>query len=488
MKKIKKKNTVQVQEPKGINVNQLLFSVKKNKYWFLIGSIIGLGLALLYNICIPQKYNIITSVLVKKDNSQATLTSVHPDIQEDKKDDNTVEDQVGVLSSYTLNLLTLDELKWNVSWAEKDFPVNTDLYKNDPFKLDTLSGVDQIKDIPVEIKQLDGQRYHIYCDEVQEVNGSKHKIRFDDTGYFGKTFKNPYFNFTLNKITGLPLSDKTYILKFNDLGQLANSYQQELKITPGDDGSDLVTIELASRQPERAIDYLRELDNVYIKFGLTEKNRRAANTVKFINTQISGISDSLQATGNNVSDYRSNNNVIDISQQSSAIVNDLDKIQNDIAAAKMQLEYFTNLKSYINNASDMKSVVAPSVVGITDASLNALVVKLGDLFHQREVLSYTAQDKSPQMVSLDEEISYTQKTIGENLTNLVNNARIQLQSLNRQEAGINSAKTAIPKTEQNLNKVKRNFDFNNELYSFLLQKRSEAQIAEASRDPGRTNY
>lgn len=149
----------------------------------------------------------------------------------------------------------------------------------------------------------------------------------------------------------------------------------------------------------------------------------------------------------------------------------------------MQLEYYTNLKQYVTNASALKSLVAPSVVGITDASLNTVVAKLSDLFHQREVLSYTATDKSPQMISLDEEINYTQKTITENLNNLISNTQLQLKNLSQQEANINSTKTAIPKTEQNLNKIKRNFDFNNDLYTYLLQKRSEAQIAQASRDP-----
>lgn len=260
MKKSKQKQAIQIQEPSGLNLKQLFFSIRKNRYWFLMFAIIGLFAAFLYNLLVPQKYNIITSVLVKTDNSQALLTSIHPEIEDDKKG-TIVQDQVGVLSSYVINLQTLENLKWNVSWAEKGFITNTDLYKDVPFKLDTPENSNQIKGIPIEIRTVNNEHYIIKCDEVKEVNGKKHKISFEDKGSFGKPFKNSYFNFTLTKIPGKLIDDgESFMLTFNDVGALAKSYQEELKITPGDDGSDLITIELPSRQPERAIDYLSELD------------------------------------------------------------------------------------------------------------------------------------------------------------------------------------------------------------------------------------
>ena len=481
MKKRKKSRIVEDENP-GINVPQLIYSVKRNRYWFLLYGIIGLALAFGYNFLFPQKYKVVTSLLIKNDNSQATLTTVHPEVPEDKKGF-TVADQVGILSSFTLNYQTLQNLKWNTSWAKDELILSKDLYKNEPYRIDTGKNAFQLKGIPLTIKQLNDRQYLVKCNEVQEINGDKHKINFEETAYFDKPFKNQYFNFTLHHIQGrLVDDDESFTLTFNNLTDLAKSYQQELKIT-SDDVSNLVTTELVSTSPEKAIDYLTELDKVYIEYGLTEKNRRAANTVKFIDNQIAGISDSLQSSGNDFTNYRSSNNITDIDQQSSSIVNDLSKVQGDVASARMQLDYFSGLKRYLTNADEMKGLVAPSVVGITDPSLNASVVKLGDLYHQRQVLSQTAQDKSPQMISLDDEIAYTQKSIQENVNNLISNARVQLQSLDRQAASINSSKASIPKKEQDLSKIKRNFDFNNSLYTYLLQKRSEAQIAQASRDP-----
>src|ERR1700750_2660665 len=108
MKKKKKVERVQ-EEPAGINIPQLMHALRKNRYWFLVCGGAGLVLALLYNVLVPQKYKIITTLLIKSDNSQATLTSVHPEVQDDKKGA-IVQDQVGVLSSFTLNYQTLQNL------------------------------------------------------------------------------------------------------------------------------------------------------------------------------------------------------------------------------------------------------------------------------------------------------------------------------------------------------------------------------------------
>jgi tyrosine-protein kinase Etk/Wzc len=483
MKKSKRKAINTTQQPNGINLQQLFHSIYRNRYWFILFGTCGLAIALLYNFIVPQAYSVTTTLVVKTDNSQATLTSVHPTNQDDKKSV-TVQNQIGILSSYTLNLQTLQNLKWDVSWAQKGLFVTKDLYKNAPYNVSVPPKAVQITDVPLTITQVNANQYTIKCDEVVEKDGSKHKINFSDQGYFNKPFKNSYFNFTLTRQPGRLVDDnEEFTLTFNDLTELAKNYQQELKIKAGEDESNLIYIELVNRKPERAIDYLNELDKVYIKYGLAEKNRLAANTVTFINNQISGISDSLQSSGNSFSDYRASNNVVDINQQSSAIVNDMDKIQSSVSAAQMKLDYFKSLKRYLNNASAMKSLVAPSVAGVSDPSLNSLVTQLSDLFRQREVLSYTAQENSPQLIELDKQIAFAQRSLAANTDNQINNTEREVQHFNQQMQSVSSQQSVLPKTEQKLNSIKRNLDFNNGLYTYLLQKRSEAQIAQASRDP-----
>src|SRR5690606_18039252 len=233
----------------------------------------------------------------------------------------------------------------------------------------------------------------------------------------------------------------------------------------------------------RDINYLNELTKVYIDFGLEEKNRVADNTLRFISNQLIGITDSLQSASQDFTNFRSRNRIVDLGQEANIVVSNLGEIQSEEARINMRLEYYNNLKRYLNDASQMKELVAPSGVGITDPALNTSVPRLSDLSRQKEVLSDTVQEKNPNVVSLVNEIQYTQKILQENIDSLLNNTHVELANLNERKQRVNSQLSRLPKTEQDLVNIKRTFDLNNDLYTFLLRKRAEVGIARASNSP-----
>lgn len=87
------------------------------------------------------------------------------------------------------------------------------------------------------------------------------------------------------------------------------------------------------------------------------------------------------------------------------------------------------------------------------------------------------------MISLNNEIIYTKKVLDEKVNNLVANANVELRSIQREMSKVNSELRRLPKTEQDLIGIKRNFDLNNELYTYLLERRAEAEITRAASSP-----
>jgi len=146
----------------------------------------------------------------------------------------------------------------------------------------------------------------------------------------------------------------------------------------------------------------------------------------------------------------------------------------------MRLNYYRNLRSYITSAVAMKQVVAPSVMGITDMALNSMVLKLSELYSRRDALSYSVQDKNPALLMLDNDIKSTRSSLAENLTNLETNTLTDNKNLKTRIEEVSQSLAQLPKTEQQLINIKRRFDVNNELYTYLLTKRAEAAITRAS--------
>jgi capsular exopolysaccharide synthesis family protein len=81
---------------------------------------------------------------------------------------------------------------------------------------------------------------------------------------------------------------------------------------------------------------------------------------------------------------------------------------------------------------------------------------------------------------LDREIVSTRNNLGENLTNLESNAKVEMENLKRRINEVNQLAKQLPQTEQQFINFKRRFDVNNDLYTFLLTKKAEAAISRAS--------
>ena len=416
-----------VTNPAGINTRDFISKLIKKWPWFLVCGLLGLLTGVLFNRYSQDKYEISSTLLLKTDAEKASIAAFFNDQKAAVRSTVNPMDQAGIVQSYRLNMKTINNLNWIVSWYEENLVNKTDLYLNEPFTV-TKNGP-QTEMVPVHIKPISGNRYEVNVDEKLTTNGVIQTIKLSKEVRYEEPFANKYFNFTLKKRADSTVTEgKEYILIFNDPSQLALQYKERLEVSPGEEiNSNLIYLKFESTQPLRDISYLNELGSVYIEFGLEEKNKVADNTLRFINNQLVGITESLQTASKDFTNFRSRNRIVDLGQEASMVVENFETIEREEAVSRMKLEYYNNLKRYLNDAAQMKDLIAPSVVGITDPSLNALVLKLSDLYSQRELLSYSVQAKNPDLVSLDNSIQYTQRILGENINNLLNNTNVELQ-------------------------------------------------------------
>ncbi len=468
----------------GMEWHQLIRRAKDNWYWFLIAGLIGLISGWVYNQSTSQSYEATSTVLIRTEAKNETLKSLYKDLGIAEKT-TTIQNQIGVLSSYNLTLKTVMKLNWDQTWYLNSFFNKTELYAAPPFSVEKPDYFEQAKNIAISIKPLTEDSYQISYNDEAMVHGFKTSIKYKGEVKFGQAFVNENFNFKLNKFKNRPVLVGTeYLLVFNDVNQLASAYLSNLDVKMVDKDADLVTVKFQGNDLQRTVDYLNGLDDEYIAFGLQEKDRLADNTMLFIDSLVESIDSSLQVAGNQYTDFRTKNRVVDIDKESSLVIEKTKNIEDQEAQAKIKLDYYNSLKTYLKNPNQIKNLVAPSIVGVTDPTLNNLVQKLSDLSSQREVNSYTLQEKNPKLIALDKEIAYTQNELAENINNLTSNTQMELNNLTNQKNIIYQQQSTLPKKEQNFINIKRSVDLNSDLYNFLLQRRAEAGIMKASNAPG----
>ena len=463
-----------------VNVKEFLFRLLRYWYWFIISGFIGLGIAYFYNKYVPSNYSVSSLVLVKEKKADGlNLDNLFDNFQ--LKSDVKIENHIGILTSFSINRQVVENLGWYVSWYQEMPFGDYDLFGREPYKIEVDPSGRNLTEVPLYIKSLSNKKYLISVDAEVNIDGKEEQLNFEQVVGVGEKFSNEYFNFILYETANN--GGGNYYFRFNDLNNLALSYKNKLEVTAINKNADLISLKLEGQLPVAEMSYLNELTHVYIQFGLKEKNLTSENTIRFIDRQLADIVDTLKITSDNFSRYRADNKVFDLEQKASLVLEELVELDSKKSLARMQLNYYKNLNTYLDNAEKMKTMVAPSVVGITDVTLNKMVVKLIELHGKKGALSFSLQDKNPSIQVVEKELEYTKKSLVENLKNLVYNTKQELILIQEEINEMNKQLEDYPKTEQDLINIKRMFDLHNELYTFLLQKRAEAEITKASNVP-----
>lgn len=465
-------------ESEPLNIKAFFFRYIKYWHWFIIAGSIGLTSAFLYNRYAPPSYSANSLVFVKeKGNEGVNLNDLFDSFQ--LKSDVKLENHIGILTSFSLNKQVVENLGWRTSWF-KPMPFGDHvLYGNEPFNIYLNNEAMNIPNFKVFIRKETAETFRVLANGQSIYEGEEIEININKEVNFGEKFQSKYFNFTLED-KGLEDSNDDFYFIVNDISLMALSYVEKLDVSSVNKNADLIRLQLEGQSPKMEIAYLNELMKVYVDFGLKEKNLTAENTIHFIDWQLGEILDTLKITEKSFTNYRSENNVFDLEEKARLVLDKLVQLDSRKSLATMQLKYYENLIRYLDNGEKMNEMIAPSVVGITDVGLNNLIVKLNELYTQKEALSYSLQDKNPSLQLIDRELAYTLRSLSENLRNLVNNSKTELQSIQKEIDSVNKELKNYPQAEQDLIGIKRMFDLNNELYTFLLQKRAEAEITKAS--------
>lgn len=463
---------------KEIRQNVILKYIK-NWYWFLLFCILGaVGGFVVFKLT-PASYKVQSRLLIPtEDNAlSALLPFDSPIMPKNQK----IENQIGILQSFTLYKKALENLGWKTTFYSNQGYYWFELYENKPFEITVPNGAYNTSGFELEIVALNDFEFEITGDGEIFQDGANQKVQFKERGKFNSPFKNAHFEFVLDKKNCIP--GEKYILFFNDFNQLTQNYLKSVKITLEDNKSELINVQLVGPNPKKSADFINELNQVFISFGMKKKNQTSENSINFIDTTLVGISNSLKNAELNLSNYRKDNKVLDMGTEATVIYQKLEEIENEKYLAKMRIDYYRNLQSYMGDAKKIKQMVNPSIIGVTDPGLTSLLPKLTDLYSKREVLSYSVEPNNPSLILLEKEIQNASNALLENLNNLLKNAEIEMQSMENRFAAIQARLEKLPDTERKLVSIQRDFTLNNELYTYMLQKKAEASISLASNIP-----
>ena len=262
---------------------------------------------------------------------------------------------------------------------------------------------------------------------------------------------------------------------------LQESFRSRLKVEPATKEATIVKLTLEGHNKSMDIDFLNKLADVFLNYNLDKKNKEANRTIDFIDDQLVGISDSLSITEEALQRFRSKNMVMDLSAQGQVIIDQAMKLENDKARLVIESNYYNYLAKYLSKDNLGEVPIAPATMGITDPGLARLVTDLAEL--QSQYYSKSIGDMNPMQGQLAQRLKNTKDALRETLKGVKEANALAIRQNREQIRTVNAKASELPVTERELLGIERQFKLNDVLYTFLLEKKSEAQIQKASNTP-----
>ena len=474
-------------------IKDFVSQVLSLRYYYIVSFLGFLGIAFTANRYLPVVYEVNTVIGPIEDQRPALLGSndLFRGLVSYEQARN-LENDINNIKSFSLVSTTLNKLDLEVGYFTKKENVlghDNQVYPSPPFHVSIDKSHIQPVNVKFDLTIIDNNTYRLTLDEDEvslynyidnDIVSEKNSIRIDTICKFNETISNRYFRFvvsmTNNSVgSGTGPVPEYYFVLYN-LDDLARSYLDKIEVKAVTLRSSLINISLQGKNSDLTINFLNIYIQTFLDDNLSKKNKMSASAVSFIDAQIANTSDSLNISESRLMDYRSANQVMDLSFQGQQAFEQMTQNESDRMQLEIQERYYNSILDNFEKNKDVAGVPPPSAANINDPIMNTLILELHSLNSDRSNLMSNNTGKNLFVGQIDNKISLQKQAILENVRNNLNTLALNKNELTYRSQKLSQQITRLPRTELNMVSMQRKFDVNDAIYTFLLQKRTEAAI------------
>lgn len=469
--------------------------ILRNYKFFLISLVLAIGIAFVINRYSKPIYKISSAVLIKE-NEQSSSQVVTDYINSNLFGKNqNFQNELWIIKSLSIIEKTLKTKDLKVSYYLKNDFSDMDIYQEAPFRV--LFSPDHVQPIGVKFNikfnksgsfqiNAEAKKVSFYNFSTEEYEYEKEDWSCSKIGSIGKLISTADFAFIVKLDSNLVFpveSESAYSFEFEDQNALARAFQNSFDFKVTDKKATVIELSFETESVKKGIDVVNGLMDVYTRQSLEQKNHLATITIEYIEKQLGQISDSLNLTENNLQQFRSANQLLNLAEQSNGISAQYVQLQNQRAELVTRKRYYDYVAENLKNNEDFSNMMMPSSIGIPDPILTNLITELIGSQAQRSNLIDNKQERNPLVNKLNIKIENIKKTITDNISAVRQTTDISIDEMNKRISKIEGQINKMPKTEQQLGGIERKYRLNDAIYNYLLEKRAEAQITKASNLP-----
>jgi len=462
----------------GIDFQRVLFKYAKNWYMFAIAIIIAYAFATNKNRYIVPLYSMRTTVLIEDKSNTSVLEergaiSASPIYLSSK----LIENQMAFLKSFAQIKRIIEKLDFEVSYYAKGDFIYNEIYKQSPFIVSFDRNHWQPRYQQIKIKFLSPDKFQLWSDNGLFTIAKTYRV--------GDTLKGKEYCFSVglkDDTDASSIQDKEFAFLINDINGLVNQYMNVTNVYI-ERGTSMLVISSSGPSKQKEKDYLNQLTAEFLLSNLEKKNKILTNTINFIEKQLIQFRSDLNETEQEIEEFRKKHHFMMLQEKIGALLKNLDDESKDSKNLRIDLEYYRYLLNYVEEREDYDEIVMPSSMGVNLPMFNALTGKLSLAIQERDDLLANSTRENPYLQILETDIANMKKSLAESMRSTIETTEQKLDDTEKRMWGLNEEFMKLPRLEREFLTIQRKYKIINDLYDFLLKRKSEVEIQRAANTP-----
>lgn len=407
-----------------VRIQDILYLCLCKWYWFVLSLAVCLGVAIWYILITPPVYTRSASILIK-DESQGKSSSSGLEQFGDFgmfTSSTNIYNEIGTLQSPDLMREVVARLH-----LDMDYKV--------PGRFHNQTVYGRQLPVCVRIEGMEEKQSATFTLQLTKDGGVTLSDIARGGELLGETVLKGHLGDTVKSVIGDIIVTPTsyydngtesllYVSKLPFSG-IASAYSGALTVDKTDKGSDIIALSLRDISPQRAEDVLNTLISIYNENWVSDKNRLAVSTSKFIDSRLGVIERELGSVDDDISSYKSEHLLPDVQAAAGIYLAQANEAKATVREIDNQLYMVRHIRNYLTDSGNNFRLL-PTNSGISDSNLSAQISQYNSKMLDRNSLVAHSSEKNPLVVEFDATLAALRSAL---LTSIDN----QIVALNAQK-------------------------------------------------------